>query len=86
MLSPWAQIALIIAGYVIIWYIIGIIIKDNSKVDIAWAIIFVAVTLYSYLMFSDDYLDGRQITSLVCVTLWGLRLAIYILIRGCGHG
>ena len=59
MLSPWIQIALLIVGYMLVWFIFGIIIKDNSKIDVAWAIGFILVSLYSYFMFSHDYEDGR---------------------------
>ena len=59
MLSPWIQIALIILGYMLVWFIVGIIIKDNSKIDIAWGIGFILVTFYSYFMFSEDNKDGR---------------------------
>ena len=59
MLSPWVQIALIIIGYMFFWFAVGIIIKDNTKVDVAWGIGHIFLAFYSYFMFSEDYKDGR---------------------------
>ena len=83
MINEWAQIAIIIFGYMTLLFFFGLIIKDNSKIDVAWAIGFIIVTSYSFGMFSDYH--DRQIISLVCVVAWGVRLSAHILVRGCGQ-
>ncbi len=57
MINEWLQIAIIIFAYMVVMYIVGLIIKDNSKIDVAWAIGFIIVTAYSFAMFSEQ--DGR---------------------------
>ena len=83
MINEWLQIAIIVFGYMLIMFIIGLIIKDNSKIDVDWAIGFIIITGYSFGYLSEH--DERQIISLFCVVVWGLRLSIHILIRGCGQ-
>ena len=82
MINEWLQIAIIVFCYMVMMFIIGLIIKDNSKIDVAWAMGFLLITAYSFGMFSEQ--DGRQISSLICIALWALRLSGHILERGCG--
>lgn len=64
--------------------IIAFIIKDNSIVDIAWGLGFVLIAWYTFLRFSGQGLNQLLLT--LAVTLWGLRLAIYIVLRKRGKG
>lgn len=65
-------------------FILAQIRKDNSIVDVAWGMGFVLVAWFSFLFFSEMYF--RNILVSVLVTLWGLRLAFFILIRKKGKG
>ena len=58
MLGPWEQIAVFIAGYVSIMFILGLIIQDNSKIDVAWGMGYVLITIFSYIYFAEQ--DCRQ--------------------------
>ena len=58
--------------------------QDASIVDVFWGLGFVVVAWLTFLR-PDGYL-GRKILLTGLITLWGLRLAIYIFIRNWGHG
>lgn len=67
----------------ILW-IVSIIIKNVSIVDIFWGFGFVMLTWFYY--FQTDGLLIRKIILLILVTIWGLRLSIYIGWRNWGKG
>lgn len=71
--------ALIIFVHMNVWYIISLIRKRNDTVDTAWGLGFIVVAVTS--LFYHSNLFTRQLLTLLLVTLWGLRLAIYIFIR-----
>lgn len=71
--------AVIIAVYMSILFIISLLKKDNSIVDIAYGIGFILI-VWSVSNFSTL----PQIIVGVCITLWGLRLAIRIFKRNSG--
>ncbi|MBX7181537.1 MAG: DUF1295 domain-containing protein [Bacteroidia bacterium] len=65
-------------------FILAVLLKNNSIVDIGWGIGFILIsfsTLYNKLAISN-----LSIVLLTMVILWGLRLAIYIFIRNFGKG
>jgi steroid 5-alpha reductase family enzyme len=63
-------------------FLVGTIKKDNSVIDIFYGLGYV-VLIWASLLFSNVFpLRKLIITSLV--TLWGLRLAIYVMIRNWG--
>lgn len=67
-----------------LFFFLAQMLKDNSIVDIAWGLGFVVVAWFSFFYFSNIYF--RKILMLCLVSLWGLRLAGYILIRKRGKG
>ena len=66
-----------------IW-LVSVIKRDASIVDVFWGLGFVLVAWLTFLQ-ADGYL-GRKILITLLTTLWGLRLAVHILIRDWGHG
>jgi steroid 5-alpha reductase family enzyme len=62
----------------------ALIARDNSIVDIAWGPGFVLVALLSLLIGKEQ--GARQILATTLVTIWGSRLAVYILRRKLGKG
>ncbi len=58
--------------------------RDASVVDVFWGLGFVVVAWLTFLQ-ADGYL-GRKLLITLLTTLWGLRLALHILIRNWGHG
>jgi steroid 5-alpha reductase family enzyme len=65
-------------------WIISIVIKNASIVDIVWGAGF-AVTSW-VLAATVDGNSGRQLLLAVMVGLWGMRLALYLAKRNIGHG
>lgn len=64
-------------------WIISVILKNVSIVDLFWGFGFVAVNAFYYI--STDITPAKTVL-LVLVTLWGLRLSIYLAWRNIGKG
>ena len=76
--------AITIAAVMVTTWIISLIIKNASIVDIVWGAGF-AVTSW-VLAATVDGNSGRQLLFAVMVGLWGMRLALYLAKRNIGHG
>ncbi|MDX2000951.1 MAG: DUF1295 domain-containing protein [Chitinophagales bacterium] len=70
--------------YMVVWYLLGLIKKDNSIIDIAWGLGFIVVA-YANIWFTGNT-GTKQLFLLSLVTIWGLRLAFYLFIRNRGVG
>jgi len=78
-----ANLGTIIAFMVLIW-LLSLILKDSSIVDITWGLGFV---LIAWLTFYQVETPGREGLLLpILVSAWGLRLALHIGIRNLGKG
>ncbi len=84
MLTLILQASLIILFLVTLLWLWSIIIKNVSIVDLFWGFGFVVVNAF-YVAMSGE-LHVRKILVLVLVTLWGLRLSIYLAFRNIGKG
>jgi len=84
MLTLFLQATLIIICCVTLLWVISIFIKDVSIIDLFWGTGFVIVNAY-YMLMSDD-MSLRKLILVVLVTIWGLRLSIYLSIRNIGKG
>lgn len=73
----------IISSMTLLW-LVSIRIKNVSIVDIFWGFGFV-VAVWIYFFYADG-LDARKIVLTTLVTLWGLRLSIYLAWRNMGKG
>jgi steroid 5-alpha reductase family enzyme len=82
MLNPYLDSALVIWLYVTLWFLIAIIKKDNSIVDIAWGLGFVVVAWWQYFYHPHPY--SSILTAVV--TLWGVRLGTYLFFRNWSEG
>ncbi len=67
----------------ILW-IISIFIKNVSIVDLFWGFGFVMVNIYYFYYTGEP--NAIKIILLILVTIWGLRLSIYLAIRNIGKG
>ena len=65
-------------------WVISVMIKNASIVDIVWGLGFVVVAWTVRLTVDGD--GARQNLLTLLVTLWGLRLALYLGKRNIGHG
>lgn len=84
MTTLFLQASLIIWILVTILWIWSIIIRNVSIVDIFWGVGFVVVNAF-YVCQSGE-LNDRKILLFILVTIWGLRLAIYLAMRNIGKG
>ena len=74
---------IVIIMMTVLW-LVSIIIKNASIVDIFWGIGFAALAVF-YLIRSGEA-DTRKIIIVSLVVLWGLRLTFYIAWRNSGKG
>ncbi len=65
-------------------WVISLILKDSSIVDVVWGLGFAGLG-WLYFALGDGF-AGRKVLLMVLVTIWGLRLAIHILLRNWGQG
>jgi steroid 5-alpha reductase family enzyme len=76
--SAAAVLALLLAAWVL-----SLVLRDVSIVDVAWGLGFVAVAWVAFA--TGDGCLGRRLLLAVLTTLWGLRLAAYIARRKLRH-
>ncbi len=79
-----ATSALVIAGLMILTWLLSLPLRDASIVDIVWGAGFVVVTVVAAAV--GDGLEDRQTLLLAVVGVWGLRLAGYLAWRRVGTG
>lgn len=80
MLIAAITIAIIMAST----WLLSVIIKNASIVDIVWGAGF-AITSWA-LALTVDGDSGRQVLLAIMVGVWGTRLAVYLAMRNIGHG
>jgi steroid 5-alpha reductase family enzyme len=80
-----ATTGLWILGLMTVLWIVSLLLKDSSIVDIFWGAGFVMSAWVAFLLTLDS-LGWRDWLALTLVTVWGLRLTIHILIRNWGKG
>jgi len=84
---PWLPLAVGLAavlGMMTLVWVASLLKRDASLVDVFWGLGFVVVAWIDLLLCQSPDLRGRIVVGLV--TLWGLRLSLYILWRNRGHG
>lgn len=81
--SLWLTTGLIILALMILLWLYSLAIKNSSIVDIFWGTGFV-ITFWATAWIGATTLSNRVLLLGVLVTLWGLRLSIYIFSRNHG--
>ncbi len=84
MISNYLNALLLIISIVTLLWIVSVFIKNVSIVDIFWGLGFVIVNAFYYIL-NDEYFTRNTIL-LILVTVWGLRLSIYLALRNIGKG
>jgi len=84
MMTLFSQASIIILVLVTLLWIWSVFIKNVSIVDIFWGLGFVVVN--AFYVFMSGELNTRKILILALVSIWGLRLAIYLAFRNIGKG
>ena len=77
--------AIAIVTLMIVVWVISVVIKNASIVDIVWGLGFVVVAWVVRLT-TDEGDDARQWLLVALTTMWGLRLAVYLFFRNHGNG
>lgn len=81
----WLNAALLILGLMTTLWLLSLILKDASIVDIFWGAGFVITFWATYA--STSLPHPISVTLLgILVSIWGLRLSLYIFSRNAGHG
>lgn len=78
------EVSLVIFLYMTIVFILAVIRKDNSIVDVAWGVGFIIIAVYSIIQSGE--VDLRKMIVSLLVLLWGLRLSFHIMVRNSGKG
>ena len=76
---------LVILGLVSAVWLLSLLRRDSSIIDIFWGFGFVLACWIYFAATPDGYLPRKGLLTLL-VTLWGLRLSLYILIRNWKRG
>jgi steroid 5-alpha reductase family enzyme len=76
--------ALVIIIYMTLVFLLALVLKDNSIVDIFWGLGFIVITAYS--LWQADDIDLKKILVSSLVLVWGLRLSVHIFHRNHGRG
>ena len=75
----------IILGLMFILWIISLVLKNSSIVDIFWGTGFVISGWVYFVLTPDGYIT-RKLLLCILTTIWGLRLSVYILWRNWSKG
>ena len=78
-------VGLWILGIMTLLWILSLILRDSSIVDIFWGAGFVVSAWVAFLNTLDTFWV-RDLLIVILVTIWGLRLSTHILIRNWGKG
>lgn len=84
-LQAYSLTAIIILAIMTTLWILSLILKNSSIVDIFWGAGFV-VANWIYFALAPEGLPARKWLISILVTIWGLRLSSYILWRNWGKG
>lgn len=75
-MNYYLTLALVLLGYMTMWFIASLVKKRNDVVDIAWGLGFVLIAWFSFFLSGNSGLRGILIV--VLVSIWGIRLAWHI--------
>ncbi|MBN1649697.1 MAG: DUF1295 domain-containing protein [Bacteroidales bacterium] len=84
MFTLFLQASLIILLLVTLLWVVSVMIKNVSIVDLFWGLGYVVVN--SFYFFLSGEMTPRKILLFLLVNVWGLRLFIYLAFRNIGKG
>jgi steroid 5-alpha reductase family enzyme len=76
---------LVVFGLMILLWLVSLILKDSSIVDIFWGSGFV-IAAWVYFALTPDGFAARKWLLVSLVTVWGLRLTVHLFNRNWGKG
>jgi steroid 5-alpha reductase family enzyme len=84
MFEAWLEALPLLLGAAFLTWLASVALRNVTIVDTLWPLLFVIAAL-SYASSAGSAFEGRAGLVLVLVTLWGLRLALYLGVRNFGH-
>ena len=81
--TAWLTAGGVVLGLIVLLWLLSLALRNSSLVDIFWGTGFVIVAWVAFALGGDGYLP-RQLLLAALVTLWGLRLSLFILWRNWG--
>jgi len=84
LLQIWFLALLVIMSMMTILWVVSVAIKNVSIVDIFWGFGFVLTSVF-YFISTEGY-EPRKLILLALVSVWGLRLSVYLAWRNVGKG
>jgi steroid 5-alpha reductase family enzyme len=72
----------VLLAYMTLGWLLSLPLRDASVIDPFWGLGFIIAAL-SYLLLADGF-SGRGVLVFVLTCVWGLRLAVYLLVRNWG--
>lgn len=82
-MTTYLTLGSIILGLMILLWLLSLALKNSSIVDIFWGTGFVIVAWVTFLLTPEGF-EARKWLLSILVTIWGLRLSLYILTRNWG--
>jgi len=82
--AAWLAAALAVSTLMFATWVVSVIQRDASLVDRIWGLAFVVATFAAAAQ--NGVFDTRTLIVLTAVTLWGVRLSVYLTWRNFGHG
>lgn len=79
----FSMVGIVILGLMVLLWLLSLVLKNSSIVDIFWGSGFVIVSWIAFFL-SPQPLVARNLLLNILVSIWGLRLSIYILWRNWG--
>lgn len=83
-MTLFLQASLIIWILVTLLWLLSVVIKNVSIVDIFWGFGFVVVN--AFYVYNVEVVEPRNVLLLILASIWGLRLTLYLAIRNIGKG
>jgi steroid 5-alpha reductase family enzyme len=80
-MNNYAFLALVVAGYMVFWYLISILRNRNDVADIAWGLGFIVIAWVAFFIANQPL---HALMANVLITIWGVRLAWHIYHRNTG--
>lgn len=81
-MNPFEISAIAIFSFMCLMFVIAVILKNNSIVDIGWGLGFVLVAFVTFYFCGREQFNQKLITFFTFV--WGFRLALYLYMRNAG--
>jgi steroid 5-alpha reductase family enzyme len=82
-LSIFPIIGLSILGMVTALWILSLVLKNSSIIDIFWGSGFVIVAWIAFALTAEEF-SARKLLLNTLVSIWGIRLSLHILVRNWG--